>query len=126
MVSDKMHARSRGECQALTRQPLEGRSRDGGLRFGEMERDCVLSHGIASFLHERLLHQSDYFEIDVCTQCHQISNENYCENCKSDSIVRMMTPYAWKLLLHELMAMGLKIDLFADNINTNVRLLANC
>ena len=126
MVSDKMHARSRGECQALTRQPLEGRSRDGGLRFGEMERDCVLSHGTASFLHERLLHQSDYFEVDVCAQCHQISNESYCENCKSDNIVKIMTPYAWKLLLHELMAMGLKIDLFADNINTNARLLANC
>ena len=115
LVSEKMHARSFGNVQSLSRQPVEGRSRDGGLRFGEMERDCMISHGVSMFLKERLFDMSDYFTIEICQNCGNIpSNKEECHVCKSDEIKNINIPYACKLLFQELMAMGIKINLFSD------------
>jgi DNA-directed RNA polymerase II subunit RPB2 len=84
MVDDKIHARARGPLQILTRQPVEGRSRDGGLRFGEMERDCMISHGIAGFLKERMYDSSDGFRVHVCDQvCASSAAHTYPQLCKS-------------------------------------------
>ena len=114
MVKDKVHARAHGDLQVLTRQPLEGRSREGGMRSGEMERDCLLGHGAVQFLQEKLLKLSDYFEVDICKSCHKISNADCCTFCGGDDIVPVKIPYACKLLFHELMAMGLRIDILPD------------
>ena len=113
MVVDKHHSRAKGPMVNLTRQPAEGRSRDGGLRFGEMERDCTISHGMASFTKDRMYHVSDAFQVHVCRLCGLISpyNDEYkihlCKPCENRTqFTQVHIPYAFKLMCHELMTMN--------------------
>jgi len=112
MVIDKSHSRARGPIVSLTRQPCEGRSRDGGLRVGEMERDCMISHGASAFTKERLMDVSDPFTTGICKTCGTLAVVNpqegiySCGSCgnKTD-FVQKTIPYAMKLWMQELEAM---------------------
>jgi DNA-directed RNA polymerase III subunit RPC2 len=111
MVLDKMHARPRGPRAVLTRQPTEGRARDGGLRLGEMERDCLIGYGASSLLLERLMVSSDVYDATVCQSCGLLAYPgkcNYCENVGVDyELTTLKLPYAAKLLFQELQAMNI-------------------
>lgn len=112
MVQDKMHSRANGPKAILTRQPTEGRSRDGGLRLGEMERDCLIAYGASQLLLERLMLSSDGVTIDICQQCGLFGYSGYCHTCKSTREVTKMTmPYAAKLLVQELISMNVGVRL---------------
>lgn len=112
MVQDKMHSRSTGPRAILTRQPTEGRSRQGGLRLGEMERDCLIAYGASQLLLERLMLSSDAHNVDVCQNCGMMGYNMWCQSCGSSrGVVRMTMPYAAKLLIQELMSMNVKATL---------------
>jgi len=114
LVEDKMFCRATGRVQGLTRQPAEGRSKGGGLRFGEMERDVMIAHGSSQFLKERLLYQSDLYYLHICETCGMIATAklatntfscNYCRN--NAQITQILLPYACKLLFQELVSMNI-------------------
>jgi len=108
MVMDKMHARAKGPRAVLTRQPTEGRSRDGGLRLGEMERDCLIGYGASNLIMERLMISSDAFTAAVCEGCGLLGYEGWCQRCRSgEKVSSIRLPYACKLLFQELQSMNI-------------------
>ena len=121
MVNDKAHSRSIGPMVNLTRQPAEGRSRDGGLRFGEMERDCMVSHGASRFTKERMYDVSDKYSVYICKKCGLIASYNdklhihHCRVCDNRAdFAYVEIPYACKLLFQELNTMNVVPRLITD------------
>ena len=122
MVTDKQHSRSIGPMVNLTRQPAEGRSRDGGLRFGEMERDGMISHGASRFTKGRMYDASDKYQVFVCKSCGLIASYNdqlhihHCRTCDNRSdFAYVEIPYACKLLFQELITMNVVPRVITNN-----------
>jgi DNA-directed RNA polymerase II subunit RPB2 len=126
MVADKIHARSTGKRQILTRQPVDGRSRRGGFRMGEMERDSLIGHGATNVILDRFMMQSDPCKVWLCKSCRRMSEppapvhvadnilhrKAYCRVCATnDGQVQVTIPYATKLLIHELNATHIDVQL---------------
>lgn len=115
LVDDKVHSRARGPRQSLTRQPPEGRARDGGLKIGEMEKDAMVAHGLGQFLKERMMETSDIYTVHVCDKCGLLAQKMlnkdvwYCNlpECRNSSISKVNMPYAFKLFLQELMSINI-------------------
>jgi len=121
MTADKIHSRATGPLVMLTRQPAEGRARDGGLRFGEMERDCMIAHGTSAFLKERMMEASDNFEVHVCKGCGLIGIANKAQNIwrctgcgNTTDFSQVRIPYAYKLFLQELESMNISSRLLPE------------
>jgi DNA-directed RNA polymerase II subunit RPB2 len=122
MVNDKAHSRSIGPMVNLTRQPAEGRSRDGGLRFGEMERDCMVSHGASRFTRGRMYDASDKYSVHICKKCGLIASYNdkmhihHCRTCDNRTDFSYVEiPYACKLLFQELNTMNIAPRIMTDH-----------
>ena len=127
MVSDKIHSRARGPRTMLTRQPPEGRARDGGLRVGEMERDAFIAHGLALTLKERMLETADIYDAYICDGCGMFAQRKrrrnqapyptdddtyHCTVCRDEfGFSKVTIPYAFKLLVQELISMNIRVKL---------------
>lgn len=112
MAANKLHARALGRIQLLTRQPIEGRAKGGGLRLGEMEKDCLVAHGASLLLKERF--DSDKTILYICEECGMIAvndsyrNRRFCIKCGANvQINAVEISYAFKLLMDELKALGI-------------------
>jgi hypothetical protein len=122
------NSRARGPVTLLTHQPPEGRSRDGGLRFGEMERDVLIAHGIPLFLKEKFMDSSDGYTMYVCGECgliaHKVMNKNVyiCDACKTSDTHKVQLPYAFKLMMQELMSVNIlpRIRVEENEFNNSV------
>lgn len=121
MVVDKLKYRGRGFVHPLTRQPVKERDRHGGVKFGEMERDCMIAHGAAMTLRERTFVLSDFYRVYYCKQCQLLASMDHntripsCRRCRSSKrIVQLEIPYACKLLHQELLSMGICVRLLTE------------
>lgn len=109
-VLDKVHARNDGKKNALTHQPIQGRSNGGGLRFGNMEKDAVTAHACPNVTLDRLLYCSDVYTMRVCPHCQmEVHRTGNCPRCDEYDLKNVKTPYAFVLMAKELASMGVQM-----------------
>jgi len=124
MIADKIHSRARGPVTLLTKQPTAGRSKQGGLRLGEMEKDCLIAHGASLLLKERF--SSDASKLPICNDCglvavdDKIKGITHCPVCKKSSVSYITVSYAFKLMLDELKCMGVYPKIITDESEEKV------
>lgn len=120
MVQDKIHSRGRGPNQVLNRQPTEGKAKNGGLKIGEMERDCIISQGCSFLLKDRMADNSDGFSFHVCKICGLIAICNNqikryeCMSCETKDIIEIKVTYGIKLVIQEFMALGICLRILVN------------
>lgn len=121
MVTDKQHARARGPISASNRQPMDGKSHEGGIRFGEMERDCLIAYGAAMILNEKLGRLSDYFCLYSCCNCGLLaicdfeSKYTECKECqRQDTVVAIPTTFSTKTIIQDLECLNMSLRLFVE------------
>jgi DNA-directed RNA polymerase II subunit RPB2 len=122
MVNDKVHSRATGPMVVLNRQPTEGRSKNGGLRLGEMEQNCLTANGLSNFLgFDRFLNCSDFYSTHVCKKCGLIAAYNdaygihFCKTCENKTeFSYVQFPYAFKLMMHELLTINCSLRLITE------------
>ncbi|KAG7297492.1 hypothetical protein JYU34_019502 [Plutella xylostella] len=120
MVSDKWQVRTTGAVDALTRQPVKGRRRGGGVRLGEMERDALISHGASFVLQDRLLHCSDKTEATICTSCGSLlgplisCSAGACRLCGAAAARQLAIPYIFKFFVTQLAAVNINVRIHCE------------
>ncbi len=112
LVANKLHSRALGPIQLLTRQPTEGRAKEGGLRLGEMEKDTFVAHGASLLLKERF--DSDKTLVPICEGCGMVAvydsfrDKKFCTVCgENTEINNIEISYAFKLIMDEFKSMGI-------------------
>lgn len=114
LVQDKFRSRRTGSIQFLTRQPISGQKRGGGLKFGEMERDALIGYGASYLLQERMVISSDAYDVIVCQECGMWAVSSYfsaeirCRKCQTSRFGRLTIPYAYKLFSDYLVGLNIK------------------
>ncbi|KAF7272577.1 hypothetical protein GWI33_014650 [Rhynchophorus ferrugineus] len=134
MVSDKWQVRSTGPVDVVTKQPIKGRKKGGGVRFGEMERDALISHGVSFLLQDRLLNCSDKTTVNICIKCgsilspitvivkksdksHLVETKKSCRLCNDGSnISQLQIPYIFKFFVAELASCNIRVKINCENI----------
>lgn len=121
LAESKCYARARGIMSKHTRQPTDGRSRQGGLRVGEMERDCMIGLGLPHVLEDRLFYCSDPFYINICTQCKFVALNRHLCLCGSTSVQRVKCSFTSNLIFAQLRAMGAKMLFGVEDVQRDNR-----
>lgn len=128
MVSDKINIRSTGPVQSVMRCPTEGRSKKGGVKIGTMEKDCLIANGVSNIILDRMCLSSSKYVTTICVLCgiietfNPLKSEKRCRVCRKDNtMVNIVMPYSFKVIVQEMMSLGIVIRLLAKPIHKMIK-----